>query len=341
MGQITLQDLAYELNISVSTVSKALKGYPDVSEKTRKAVVELAEKLNFSPNVVASNLRTQNTKTIGVIVPTIVHHFFSNVIDGIIKEAEANGYMVLLLQSNDNYEMEKKQLNLLIQQQVDGILISLSVQTKNVEHIARIQKRGIPLVMYDKVSKNINCSKVIIDDKKAAYDAVSYLIRKGYKRIAYFGGSLVAQNFSQRLAGYKQALKEYRIPFDEDLTYLCDAKSEYQDGYTNGEKLIKHHAIGGVDAVFAVTDVIAVGVSKYLNDNGIVIPDDVAVFGFSNWFMSSVVTPSLSTVNQPGFEMGRKSIELLLKEIQQKNDNEKPKPERFILPTDLIIRQST
>ena len=341
MAQITLQDLAYELNVSVSTVSKALKGYPDVSEKTRKAVIELAEKLNFSPNIVASNLRTQHTKTIGVIVPTIVHHFFSNVIDGIINEAEKNGYMVILLQSNDNFEMEKKQLNLLVQQQVDGILISLSVETNNFEHIEQIQNRGIPLVMYDKVSKAINCSKVIIDDKKAAYDAVSYLIRKGYKRIAYFGGSLIAQNFSNRLLGYKEALKEYRIPYDESLVYLCETSDEYNDGLANAEKLINDHGTDNVDSVFAVTDVIAVGISKYFNTNNISIPNDIAVFGFSNWFMSSVVTPALSTVNQPGYEMGKKSIEILLQELTRKDNKKEIIPERIILPTDLIIRQST
>lgn len=341
MAQITLQDLAYELNISVSTVSKALKGYPDVSEKTRQAVIELAEKLNFSPNVIASNLRTQHTKTIGVIVPNIVHHFFSNVIDGIIKEAEKNGYMVILLQSNDNYEMEQKQLNLLIQQQVDGILISLSVETDKFEHLERIQNRGIPLVMYDKVSKGINCSKVIIDDKKAAYDAVSYLIRKGYKRIAYFGGSLIAQNFSNRFLGYKQALEEYRIPFDESLVLLCETKDEYNDGFKNAEKLIENQSLTHVDAIFAVTDLIAVGISKYFETKAIKIPSDVAVFGFSNWFMSSVVSPSLSTVDQPGYEMGKKSMEILLKEIAQNSNKEEIIPERIILPTELIIRQST
>ena len=220
MPQITLHDLATKLNISVSTVSKALKGYSDVSAKTKKAVIDLAEELNFTPNIVASNLRTKQTKTIGVIVPTIVHHFFSNVINGIINEAEKNGYMVILLQSNDNFELEKKQLDLLIKQQVDGILISLSVKTTRFEHLEKVQQRGIPLVMYDKISDAINCSKVLIDDKKAAFEAVSHLIRKGYKRIAYFGASLQAHNFSNRFLGYKKALEEFRIPFDDSLVYI-------------------------------------------------------------------------------------------------------------------------
>ncbi len=341
MARITLQDLAYELNISVSTVSKALKGYPDVSEKTKKNVIELADRLNFTPNVVASNLRTQHTKTIGVIVPEIVHHFFSNVIGGIINIAEKSGYMVILLQSNENYELEKKQLNLLIQQQVDGVLISLTAETKNFEHIKRLQNRGIPLVMYDKVSKFIDCSKVIIDDKKAAFDAVSHLLSKGYKRIAFFGGSLIAQNFNNRFLGYKEALKEYRIPYDESLYYLCDTNNEYEDGYKNAKKLIKEHTKNEVDAVFTVTDLIAVGISKYFNTHNIKIPKDIAIFGFSNWFMSSIVTPALSTVNQPGYEMGVKSVELLLKEILLNEEKKPIKIQRIILPTTLEIREST
>ncbi|OIQ36205.1 MAG: LacI family transcriptional regulator [Bacteroidetes bacterium MedPE-SWsnd-G1] len=341
MSRITLQDLAYELNISVSTVSKALKGYPDVSEKTKKAVVELADKLNFSPNIVASNLRTQHTKTIGVIVPEIVHHFFSNVIGGIINIAEQNGYMVILLQSNEKFELEQKQLNLLIQQQVDGILMSLTAHTTNFDHIKRVQSRGIPLVMYDKVSKNINCSKVIIDDKKAAYDAVSYLIRKGYKRIAFLGGSLTAQNFNNRFLGYKEALSEFRIKYDESIVYIADTDNEYENGLKYAEKIVSDREKNNVDALFTVTDLMAIGASKYFNSNQIKIPEDIAIFGFSNWFMSSIVSPPLSTVNQPGHEMGEKSVELLLKEIALKKERQPVEIQRLVIPTSLEIREST
>jgi len=341
MPQITLHDLATKLNISVSTVSKALKGYSDVSAKTKKAVIDLAEELNFTPNIVASNLRTQQTKTIGVIVPTIVHHFFSNVINGIINEAEKNGYMVILLQSNDNFELEKKQLDLLVKQQVDGILISLSVKTISFEHLEKVQQRGIPLVMYDKISDAINCSTVLIDDKKAAYEAVAYLIRKGYKNIAYFGASLQAHNFSNRFLGYKQALEEFRIPFDDTLVYILEDNNEYNHGYTNAEQLIKDHGLKNIDAVFAVTDVIAVGVSKFFNTHSISIPQDIAVFGFSNWFMSTVVTPALSTVNQPNYELGKKAIEILLEEIALSEAKKEITPQKIILETSLNIREST
>jgi LacI family transcriptional regulator len=341
MPRITLQDIAYKLNISVSTVSKALKGYPDVSKKTKKAVVELAEKLNFTPNIVASNLRTQDTKIIGVIVPKIVHHFFSNVIDGMINVAEKNGYMVLLLLSNENYELEQKQINLLIKQQVDGILISLTSHTKNFDHLKQLQSRGIPLVMYDKVSNEINCSKVIIDDSKAAFDAVSYLLSKGHKKIAFFGGSLLAQNFNDRFLGYKKALKEYRIPFDERLVYVCDSGDEFNDGLNYAEEMLTTHTKSGIDAVFSVTDLMAVGINKYLRSVNISVPNEIAIFGFSNWFLSSIMTPSLSTVNQPGKEMGIKSVELLLEEIALSKAKKTIIVKQIILPTTLEIREST
>lgn len=341
MPRITLQDIAYKLNISVSTVSKALKGYPDVSKKTKQAVVELAEKLNFTPNIVASNLRTQDTKTIGVIVPKIVHHFFSNVIDGMINIAEKNGYMILLLQSNENYELEKKQINLLINQQVDGILISLTSHTKKFDHLKQLQNRGIPLVMYDKVSNEINCSKVIIDDNKAAYDAVSYLLSKGHKKIAFFGGSLLAQNFKDRFLGYKKALNEYRIPFDETLVYICDSGDEFKDGLNNAKEMLNFHTKDGIDAVFSVTDLIAVGINKYLRSINISVPNEIAIFGFSNWFLSSIMTPTLSTVNQPGKEMGIKSVELLLEEIALSKATETIPIKHIVLPTSLEIREST
>lgn len=341
MPRITLQDIAYKLNISVSTVSKALKGYPDVSKKTKKAVVELAEKLNFTPNIVASNLRTQDTKTIGVIVPKLVHHFYSSVIDGIVNIAEKKGYMVILLQSNENYDLEQKQLNLLINHQVDGIILSLTSRTKKFDHIKQVQNRGIPLVMYDKVTDEINCSKVVIDDCKAAFDAVSYLLSKGHKKIAFFGGILLAQNFKERFRGYKKALEEFRISFDENLVYICDGNDEYRDGYNNAKKMIQDHTKNGIDAVFTATDLMAVGINKYFAKNQIKVPDEIALFGFSNWFLSSIMTPTLSTVNQPGKEMGVSSVELILEAITLSKAKEHIPIKHVIIPTSLVIREST
>lgn len=339
MKPITLKDIALELNISITTVSKALQGRSDVSDSTRAAVINLAEKLNYVPNSVAVNLRTRQTKTIGVIIPTIVHQFFSKVIDGIIEEAEKQGYFVITLQSNENFEFEKKQLQLLMQKRVDGILISLSNQTQHCKHLNEILQKDIPIVLFDKINKVVNCSKVYIDDQMAAYNTVSYLIEKGYKRIAHFRGSLMPQNSIDRFLGYKKALIDHGIAFDPSLVFLCDNNDDFIDGYTNAQKLLKEQK--NVDAIFAITDVIAVGILKCFNEKGVKIPEDIAVFGFSDWFMSSVVTPTLSSVIQPGFEMGRKATEILIEEIKNLNSNTPYSFQNVVLPTSLVIREST
>lgn len=339
MKPTTLKDIALKLNISASTVSKALKNYSDVSRSTRTAVLNMVEKMNYIPNSVAVNLRTQQTKTIGLIVPTIVHQFFSKVINGIVEEAEKHGYFVITVQSNEKLESEKKQLKLLQQKRVDGILLSLSNETYRYDHIKTILQNKTPMVLFDKVSKVINCSKVVIDDQLAAYNAVNYLIKKGYRRIAHFRGSLIPQISIDRFLGYKKALLDNGISFDPSLIYLCDNNNDFTDGYNNAQKLLKEH--NDIDAVFTITDVIAAGLIKYLNEKSIKIPESIAVFGFSDWFMSSVITPTLSTIEQPSFEMGRKATEILIGEIENANNKTPFSFQNVVLPTILIIREST
>lgn len=339
MQAVTLKQIAKKLNISVTTVSKALKDYPDVSNKTKLLVRDLAKSLNYVPNSFAVNFRTQQSKTIGVIIPDLVHHFFSTVIKGVLNEAEKRGYLVILMQSNELYELEKKQVDLLINKGVDGILISLSNKTNNFLHLKKILDHDIPLILFDKISKSINCSKVIIDDRKAAYDVVTYLINKGYKRIAQFRGGLNPQNSIDRFLGYKQALLDHNIEYDKSLVYICDNNSDFEDGYANAEKLMKDHG-DNVDAVFSINDLIAIGTLKYFAENKIKVPEKIAVFGFSNWLMSSVVTPSLSTVEQPGYKMGKRSARRLLYEIDCKHEGLPVEPQKIILKTELIIRDS-
>ena len=339
MKPVTLKQIAEMLGLSVSTVSKALRDYPDISDKNKELVNDLARSLNYVPNPSAVNLRTQKSKTIGVIIPATVHHFFSNVINGILKVAEKEGYMVILMQSNEKFELEKKQVDLLINKNVDGVLMSLSNETSNFSHLKKIMDYEIPLVLFDKIAKSINCSKVIIDDRAAAYEVVSYLIKKGYKRIAHFRGHLNPQNSIDRFLGYKQALLDNNIEFDKSLVYICSNNDDFNDGYNSAKKLYKDHG-KTVDAVFCVTDVIATGALKYFNDNNINVPEDVALFGFSNWFMSSVVSPALSTVDQPGHEIGSKSTEILLEEIINKNKGIAIIPKMIILETKLVIRDS-
>lgn len=339
MKDATLKQIALQLGISITTVSKALKNYSDVSEKTKKAVIDLATELNYTPNSFAVNLRTKESKTIGLIIPTVVHHFFSNVIEGILEEAEKRDYMVIILQSNENYELEKKQVALLLNKRVDGILISLSNGTGEFDHLKTILANKTPLVLFDKIAKIVNCSKVTINDRKAAYDAVTYLIKKGYKKIAHFRGSYLPQNAIDRFLGYKKALEDNNIVYDSSLVYLCENNLDFEDGYENAKKIIAEHP--DIDAIFAVTDLVAIGIIKYFNEIGIPIPKQIAVFGFSNWFMSSIISPKLTTIDQPGFEIGKKSATILFDEIQLKKNNEPIVFQSIELETSIIEREST
>lgn len=339
MNNPTLKEIAAQLGVSITTVSKALKGYSDVSEKTKKAVTELAQKLHYTPNSFAVNLRTKESKTIGLIIPTLVHDFFSNVIKGILEEAEKRDYLVIILQSNEKLECEKKQIDLLINKRVDGILMSLSNETGDFDHLNAIISHDTPLVLFDKIAKLVKCSKVTINDKKAAYDAVNYLIKKGYRKIAHFRGSYLPQNAIDRFLGYKKALEDNSIPYDSSLVFVCDNNQDFEDGYENAKKVINEHP--EIDAIFAVTDLVAVGIIKYFNEIGISIPQRIAILGFSNWFMSSVISPKLSTVDQPGLEIGRRSASILFDEISQKKKNLPAIFKSIELETSIIEREST
>jgi DNA-binding LacI/PurR family transcriptional regulator len=339
MNNAKLVDIASALGISVTTVSKALKGYSDVSQTTRAKVLEMAKTMNYKPNASAVYLRTNETKTIGVIIPTMVHHFFSLVLNGILEEAESRGYFVIILQSNEKFELEKKQLDLLLQKRVDGILISLTNETNDFSHINEAIKNNTPVVLFDKIAKIVNCSKVIINDRKAAYDAVTYLIKKGHRRIAHFRGSYIPQNSIDRFLGYKKALEDNNIPYDSTLIYVCDNNADFEDGYANAKKIVEDH--NDVDAVFAITDLVAIGIIKYFNEIGIKIPEQIAVFGFSNWYMSTVISPTLSTVEQPGFDIGQRAASILIDEIGKIKAKLTVTHQIIEIPTYLIERESS
>ncbi len=338
MKDITLKEIAEKLGISITTVSKALKNYPDVSEKTKKAVLALAQELHYTPNSFAVNLRTKESKTIGLIIPEVVHHFFSNVVNAIIDEAEKKGYLVIILQSNETLELEKKQVELLINKRVDGIIMSLSNESNNDDHIKEIINRNIPFVMFDKIAKLSKCNKVVINDQKAAFDAVQHLIDKGCKRIAHIRGPLNPQNAIDRYIGYKKALEKNHIPFDANLVYTCENVT-FDEGRQFAEKIVNDHK--DVDGIFAVTDLVAVGVIAYLNEQKIEIPKKIAIIGFSNWFMSQVISPKLSTVDQPSHEMGIESFNLLLEEMVCHKDGLTFEPRTVELDTKIIEREST
>lgn len=340
MKPVTLKQIAELLGISVTTVSKALKDYPDVSKKTRKLVRETAEQLHYRPNSFAVNLRTKESKTIGLIIPEVVHHFFSTVIKGIIAQAEKKGYLVIILQSNESYELEKKQIDLLLSKHVDGILISLANETSDFKHLTDIIDQGKPIVMFDKIAKIVNCSKVIIDDRKAAYIATQHLIDTGCKRIAHFRGPLLPQNSIDRFLGYKKALLDNNLPYDSSLVYICDCSDlSFEEGKENASKLLEDH--DDVDGIFINTDMVAIGAITEFNNRGVKIPNDIAIVGFSNWFMSSAITPSLSTIDQPGFQMGKMAFKQLYKELKAIKKGKEIHPKIIELETSLVKRNST
>ncbi|MDD3721763.1 MAG: LacI family DNA-binding transcriptional regulator [Lutibacter sp.] len=338
MKEVTLKEIAIELGISITTVSKALNNYSDVSPKTKAAVLKLVEQLNYKPNSFAVNLRTKESKTIGLIIPEIVHHFFSNIVNAIIEKAEKKGYLVIILQSNESEKLEKKQIDLLISKRVDGILMSLSNNTKNLDHLRKVIDHNIPLVLFDKISKLIDCSKVIINDRSAGYDATEHLIKSGCKKIAHIRGPLNPQNSIDRFLGYKKALTDYNLPFNNSLIFTCE-KVSFEEGYNFAKKIYTEHK--DVDGIFAITDLVGIGAVAYFNEVGIKIPQQIAIIGFSNWFMSTVISPSLSTIDQPGFEMGKNALKLLLKEIKAQKKEREFKYKTIVLPTHVIKRNST
>jgi LacI family transcriptional regulator len=338
MNPVTLKQIAETLKISISTVSKALKDYPDVSKKTKRLVKETAALLNYKPNAFAVNLRTKESKTIGLIIPEVVHHFFSSVIKGIIAQAEKKGYLVIILQSNESYELEKKQLDLLLSKRVDGILISLANGTGDFKHLNDLISQEVPFVMFDKIAKIVNCSKVIINDRKAAYTATKYLIDSGCRRIAHFRGPLLPQNSIDRFLGYKTALDDNGIAYDSSLVYVLKDMS-FDEGVHFSKKLLKDH--DDVDGIFINTDLVAIGAISEFNKCGVKVPEDISIVGFSNWFMSSVISPSLTTINQPGYLMGKTAFKQLYKEIRKLKNNIAVTPKIIELETELVVRDST
>ncbi len=338
-NQITIKDIARELGISPSTVSRALKDHPDISVATKKAVNELAEKLNYQPNTVALNLRQRKTNTIGVIIPEIVHFFFSTVISGIEDVAYEAGYNVILAQSNESVEREKSDIKALFNSRVDGLLLSISRETTNFDHIESIISKGLPIVFYDRMYTNPNTSKVIVDDYIGAKEAVLHLIQQGFKRIAHLEAAPGLQIAVDRKRGYVDALKENNMPVKENMIIECPNGS-LEDGKKATKKLLALPS--PPDAIFANNDLLAMGAMLSIKEKGLKIPEDVALMGFSNWFFSQLLDPPLSSVDQPGFEMGQEAARLLIRQIEMiDKDQFDIQPETKILKTRLIIRESS
>jgi LacI family transcriptional regulator len=338
-NQVTIKDIARELGISPSTVSRALKDHPDISSDTKKAVNALAEKLNYQPNIVALNLRQKKTNTIGVIIPELVHFFFSTVIAGIEDVAYQAGYNVILTQSNESYQREVLDVKALFNSRVDGMLLSLSRETTNFDHIEYILSKGVPIVFYDRMYNNPNSSKVIVDDYVGAKEAVMHLIEQGCKRIAHLQGAPNLIISKDRLRGYQDALTEMQLEVRDSYTIICPEGS-VEEGKKAARKLLS--LANPPDAIFCNNDPMAMGAMMAIKEKGLNIPKEIAVVGFSNWSYGEMMEPSLTTVDQPGFEMGQEAARLLIRQIEWTDKGEgELVPETKVLKTRLVVRQSS
>lgn len=333
--KITLKDIARELGISISTASRALNGYEGISDETIKLVKEFAEKHHYVPNALAVNLRKNRTSNIGIIVPQIVHHFFSTVISGAIDTAKKHGYNILISQSDDLLKDEIIACRIMTGSSVDGLLISVSNETIEGEHIREFLDEGKPVVQFDKITDHLETPKVIVDDFQGAYSAVSHLIDQGYKKIATLRGRLDVKNSIERNNGYEQALRDHQLQVNTDWTIPCRNISE-EEGFEFSRKLMESK--NPPDAIFCITDLVALGVIKYLKSAGFKIPEQVGVIGFSNWKLAEIVSPSLSSVDQHGYQMGVTATELLINLLKVHSLGEN---ETIEMKTLLVIRESS
>jgi DNA-binding LacI/PurR family transcriptional regulator len=335
-SRTTITDIARELNISPATVSRSLNNHPAISVKTREAVIELARKLNYQPNLLALNLLRKRSNTIGVIVPEITSYFFSSIISGIQDLLSPLGVNMIIGQSNESYEEEKSIVNTFASIRVDGFLISPSSETKNFDHLKMLTDNNIPLVIFDRDCEGLEVDKVFVDEYKGAFQAVEHLINTGCRRIAHIAGSSSLSTARHRLKAYKDALKLHNIPVKEE--YIVESEGfAPEHGIDPTKKLLA--LSNPPDAIFTINDGVAIGAMYVIKNSGIVIPDQISVIGFDDDPHSSYFKPSLSTVWQPTYEMGMLSARILMKRVNSNNDISKIRVEKLF--PELIIRGSS
>ncbi len=335
MAQITIKDIARKLNLSASTVSRALRNHPDISAETKRKIVALAEQYDYHPNSIAQSLQTRKSRTIGIIVPEIKHHFFSFAISGIDEVAYEAGYTIMVCQSNESYAREVINTQALLSHRVAGLLVSISQETRKVDHLNRAVRRSVPLVLFDRISDELPVSKVVVDDYRGAYQATTHLIQQGYRRIAHLAGPDFISIGKQRFKGYHDALVDGGHPFDPALVVAGGFKE--RDGAAAAARILTWPT--RPDALFAVNDPVAIGAFIRLKEAGLAIPADMAVVGFSNNPISSYIEPALTTIDQPAYDIGKAAASLLLAQIQSDGANWAPAVKTF--PTHLIVRKST
>ena len=334
--KVTLKQIAKELDVSISTVSKSLRDSPEISEDTRQKVQAFAKLYNYKPNLIALSLKNKKTKTIGIIIPEIVHHFFATVISGIEHIANERGYNVIVCLSDESFDKEVINMEMLANGSIDGFIMSLSKETqhkKDFHHITEVINQGMPVVMFDRVTNDILCDKVIIDDHLAAYNAVHDLINNDYKKIGLITTVDYVSVGKLRTDGYLKALKSNDIKIDENLIIKIE---DIENCTEPIEELI---ASQRPEAIFAVNELFAVTAIKAAKKLNIKVPEELAVIGFTDGIISTYSSPSITTVSQNGIKMGNKAAQMLIERLESEEDEEHYKTE--VIETHLVLREST
>ncbi len=331
----SITDLAQQLNISVSTVSRALSGHSAISEATIKRVTALAQELGYQPNNMASGLRRGRSNMLGVVVPHIDGNFFSQVVKGIEAAASKAGYHVLICQSNEDVVHERENLETLMSAQVEGIMVSLARTTHDFRHFEKARTRDIPLVFFDRILEGFEVNAVVLDDRAGGYRATRHLLEQGYRRIAHFGGPQHLNIYKLRRRGYEDALREHGLPLDESLIIVSDMKME--DGSAAMQLLLALPQ--PPDAVFSASDFAAAGALQVLSARGLRVPQDVGLAGFSNELFSRLTTPMLTSIDQHCELMGRSATHLLLQIMEEKGQHFAPR--HVLLQPELCVRASS
>ena len=333
----TIKDIANRLNISIATVSRALRGSTDIKRETKLAVMEMAKEMDYHPNLLASSLSSKKSKILGVVVPTINRQFWSNSISGIEHIAYEQGYKVMIFQSAESVQKEIEIVETLANSRVDGILLALSKETNSYNHIQSIIDRGIPILLFERVCSEINSTKVITDDFNGSKEIVQHLFDMDKRRIAYLSGPMSLGVCEDRLEGFKKAHEENKLPINKDLI-----KETEEFTYDAAESIVKElwNQNPRPDALFCFADILAIGALEACKNMNIRVPEDLAIAGFGNDDISRFVSPSLTTMSQPSFRMGQIAAQLILDEIDMEEGEIYQHLKQVIKP-ELIIRNST
>ncbi|MEI6949404.1 LacI family DNA-binding transcriptional regulator [Paraflavisolibacter sp. H34] len=335
---ITIKDIARALNLSVSTVSKALRGSHEISTETRKTVTDYAARHHYRPNPIAQSLKQGRSKSIGVVICNIDNNFFSQAINGMESVAEKKDYHVIITQSRESYESEVKSIRHLSSRSVDGLIVSLSAETEDIDHLVSIHDKGLPIVFFDRVAEQVNTHQVTCNNFKGAYEATLHLLSQGFRRIGHITSPSGLSITQERLQGYKKALEEKGIPFDEALVHYCQHGGQVpEETEAAVERLLQLPQ--RPDALLTMSDRITTTTLAYLHQLGIRVPDEIALIGFTNAATAGIFNPSLSAVVQPAFEIGQKAMELLIQLIESKRPVSRF--EKMVFDTQLVIRDSS